>query len=197
MLIRCPNCCREYEFDIGKDVVEFGFTCPNCKSELVVTDNKETVLHSQFNRPQPTSYTVQVQSTNSQRKSGSLKKFFLFIVIVVILLIFTCPDSRTHKDKIQSVVTSAIDDKLGEQDNELLKTIGIMISTKFVEMAITDKVTVENYLLFSIGYHYNNGERQIVSFGILNHVFTISEEQVRNRIVNSIRDDQSTDSFSK
>lgn len=188
MLIKCPNCCREYEFEVGKSVVEFSFKCPNCKTELVVTDNNEVVLSSQAPKSESQSYTVQVQSTKTKESSGCLKKFFLFLIVILVLLAFTCPDSRVHKDKIQSVVTSAIDNMLRERntdkDNQFLVTIGSLISTKMVELAITDKVTVENYFFFSLGYYYMEGERKVVSIGLFNHVFTLSEEQVMKNLEN-------------
>lgn len=180
MLIKCPNCCREYEFDVGKSIVEFGFKCPNCKTELIVTDNNIVVPSSQESSSQPSSYSVQVHTTGSKGHSGCFTKFFLFFILILVLLVFTCPDNRAHKDKIQSVATSAIDNALREnnKDNELLMIIGTLVSTKVVELAITDKITVENYFIFSIGYYYLDGDRKIVSLGLLNHVFTLNEEQV-------------------
>ena len=190
MIVKCPNCSREFGFEVGKDVVEFGFTCPNCKSELIVTDNKEVVLSSQQVKPQTTSYSVHVQPATSKRHFGCFTKTVLILAVAFILLIFTCPDSRAHKEKIQSVVTSAVDDMLREQDNPLLIVIGTMASTKIVEMAVTDKITVDNYFLFSFGYFYNEGERQLVSIGILNHVFTLSEDQVKTNIREALRKNQ-------
>lgn len=191
MLIKCPNCNREYELEIGKDVVEFGFTCPNCKSELVVTDNKEVVQATSPNPSQPSSsYSVHVQPTTPQNHWGCFKTVALILFVTIILLIITCPDARDHKDKIQSVTTTAVDDLLKKQDNSILATLGMMYSSKLVEVFITDKITIENYFLFSVGYYYNDGKHHMISFGVLNHVFTPSEEQIQNNLINYFSNNQ-------
>lgn len=186
MLIKCPCCCREYDIEVGKDVIEFGFKCPNCKNELLITDNKEAVQPSQSHISQSASYSVQVQPDSQKKHSGCWKYLVVFLIIASIF-VFTCPNSRDHKDKIQSVVTAAVDDMLRDKSdgtiNDLFLVIGSMISTKIIETVITDKITVDNYFFFSVGYHYSNGKRQIISLGVCNHVFTLNEDQVKENLI--------------
>ena len=180
MLVKCPNCCREYELNVGKSVVEFVFKCPNCMAELVVTDEKKIILSSQASKSQPSFNTLQISSTNLKKSSGCFSKFFLSLIFIFVILVLTCPDSRAHKDKIQSVTTAAINHEIRAhgEDNEFAAIIGSLFSNKIAEFAITDKIVVENYLFFSTGYYYADGERKMVYLGFLNHIFTLSEEQI-------------------
>ena len=57
--------------------------------------------------------------------------------------------------------------------------LGSMIGTGLAGLVIDNMLKVENYFVCSIGTITYENETNIVSVGILNHVFTASEEDVK------------------
>lgn len=122
-----------------------------------------------------------------------MKKVIAVIIIVgaVLLLAITCPDKTAHQEAIRDSISLAYNDKVNESmseedaSNELVQgfaMLGNMFVDKIVETVLDTKLSVKNYVLFSVGTIYHNGSSKTVSFGILNNVFTYDKEDIKNLI---------------
>ncbi len=113
-----------------------------------------------------------------------MKKLVTTIVVVAVFfaLMFTCPDKQAHQTKLKESVNALINDKLTEEDSsglgEGLAWFGSMLLSPIMEKALETKLTVDNYVIFSVGKMEFDGKTRTVSFGILNQVFTPSKEQI-------------------
>lgn len=122
-----------------------------------------------------------------------MKKVIATIIIVgaVLLLAMTCPDKTAHQEAIRDSISQAFNDKMNERmseedaSNKLVQgfaMLGNMFVDKLVETVLDTKLTVKNYVLFSVGTVYHDGNSKTVSFGILNNVFTYDKEDIKNLI---------------
>ena len=126
----------------------------------------------------------------SERKSnkgcgcgGCFTRFVIFITALVFLLALTCPDRNDHEEAIKYVITNAVDDMLRESmpENELGVAYVSSITSQIIEESIKN-IRVDKYFIVSIGEVYDKGEHKVISVGILNHVFTADEKEVKNNI---------------
>lgn len=122
-----------------------------------------------------------------------MKKVIAAIIIVgaVLLLAMTCPDKTAHQEAIRDSISQAYNDKVNESmseedaSNELVQgfaMLGNIFVDKIVETVLDTKLSVKNYVLFSVGTIYRDGNSKTVSFGILNNVFTYDKEDIKNLI---------------
>ncbi len=113
-----------------------------------------------------------------------MKKLVTTIVVVAVFfaLMFTCPDKQAHQTKLKERVNGLINDKLTEEDSsglgEGLAWFGSMLLSPIMDKALETKLTVDNYVIFSVGKMEFDGKTRTVSFGILNQVFTPSKSQL-------------------
>ena len=113
------------------------------------------------------------------------KKFITIAstVVVALLLAFTCPNKQAHKEALNDVLKSYVDGKLYDNsENNPFAIFGTLFTSKFIDMFLDSKLKVDNYVVFSIGKVNNNEMSKTVSFGILNHVFTLNEKDIDNAI---------------
>ena len=191
MIVKCPTCCREYNVDSGKYVSEYTFRCPNCKSEILIRNSDGIIKERGMSEPQQ----IIVYRDNKSKKgcgcSGCFAKFAILATVLVFLLALTCPDKNDHREAIQYVVTNAVDDLLREQmpGNELAVANVSSLTSQIVDEAI-NSVRVEKYFIVSIGEVYDKGDHIVISVGILNHVFTADEKEVKNNIKKYLKDNQ-------
>ena len=114
-----------------------------------------------------------------------MKKFLfliLFIVAVGVLLIATCPDRNAHQAAIKSVVSEVINAEMDKQSNILsteLASISTMLTVNMADSYLNTNLIIRDHTLFNIGYINVDNDLRIISFGILNHVFTIDKETTR------------------
>lgn len=118
-----------------------------------------------------------------------MKNFLLFILILVFITgvcVVSCPDKEAHSDAIMETVNNLIDDRMTEgitEENE--KTFALFASSLVSgvsNIVIDSRLTVKNHFLFSIGKVTFDGESQTVSIGILNHVFTDIDDNLKKEI---------------
>ena len=115
-----------------------------------------------------------------------MKKFLIFlgvIAIAALALMVTTPDRQQHVDSIKSVMTGAVNAEL--RDNSVegpLASIASATATMAVEKYLNTNSLVRDHRFYSLGFIDNNGEFQIVSVGVFNHVYTFNEDQAREMI---------------
>lgn len=122
-----------------------------------------------------------------------MKKIIAAVIIVgvVLLLAITCPDKTAHQEAIRDSISQAYNDKVNESMSEKdasdqlvqgFAMLGNMFVDRIVESVLDTRLSVKNYVLFSVGTVYIDGDSKTVSFGILNNVFTYDKEDIKNLI---------------
>ncbi|MBO4451745.1 MAG: DUF4359 domain-containing protein [Bacteroidaceae bacterium] len=123
-----------------------------------------------------------------------MKKYLIgaIVLIAVIVMVKTVPDKKVHKKVMMEAVKEYVDEeatKLGLGD-DVLSNLGKGIVNKTVEVALNSKLEVDNYLLFNMTHVELDGENQILSLGILGHVFTFDKEMLRDALESSAKEKQ-------
>lgn len=112
--------------------------------------------------------------------SKSSHNGLIWLIIFIILIGFfvaTCPSIDDHKSQLKNISTAALNEKLSEE-NEVTNALGGMIGGYFIDKIVDNQLLVKNYFVCSIGYMRDNEENQIVSVGILGHVFSSSKDDM-------------------
>ncbi len=101
----------------------------------------------------------------------------LLVVLVAIFgIILTCPNKEDHQSAIAAKVTDIIkSDSVASSSG--IGALGAAVVSKFVEAAVTNVVTVNNYFFFSIGSVSYNNEKAVVSIGVVHHVFCLFSKE--------------------
>ena len=116
-------------------------------------------------------------------------KGFGIVVLVFILLAVTCPDKQVHQEKIKMTISNVIDESLvtsASESEQGFALIGSLFATKIVDI---------NYFFFSTGQISFGGNTKMVSFGILNKVFTFDEDDIRRAISDTLDTDEDKESL--
>ena len=111
-----------------------------------------------------------------------MKAFFYILLILVIIsatCVVTCPDKEAHTEALMDVLTDVMEEEMGDEmtENALNLTISSM-AIGLGKMIVKNNMEVDNYFLFSVGKAGDN----VVSVGVMNHVFTISKEELLKKM---------------
>ena len=114
-----------------------------------------------------------------------MKKLLVIIILLIcaILMTQTVPDKKEHK----AAMMKAIKEYVGEEaENRLGDNILADLSKVFANNAIratlTAKLKVHNYYLFNTTSMRLDGKDQLMSVGMLGHVFTFDKDMLRDRL---------------
>ena len=115
-----------------------------------------------------------------------MKKLFAFIIIVglAILMSQTVPDKRAHKLAMMKAIKEYVDEEAsnkGIADNSITR-VGKKLVTKTIEEVLAKKMTVTNYFLFNTTHIEMKEKNQLLSLGLLGHVFTFDKEMLRDAL---------------
>ncbi|MBO7466249.1 MAG: hypothetical protein J6T94_00980 [Bacteroidaceae bacterium] len=121
-----------------------------------------------------------------------MKKFIITIIILGIIvgaLIATCPDAQKHRDVVNSRIENAVTSYM-QGDNKSQEGLGGIFSSALGSLVgklnLASSMKVSDYGLFSLGSVETSDKKQVVSLGILNHVFCfISEDDIKDFIGDS------------
>jgi hypothetical protein len=113
-----------------------------------------------------------------------MKKFLfliLFIAAVGVLLMATCPDRNAHHDAIKSVVSEVVNAEMDQSNifTTELASISTMLTVNMADSYLKSNLIIRDHTFYNVGYVSVNNEFRMISFGILNHVFTIDNETAR------------------
>lgn len=118
-----------------------------------------------------------------------MRNFLLFILIIVFIsgyCVISCPDKEAHSEAIMENVNELIDEEATKDvTNESEKALALLASSLvsgISNLVIDSRLSVDNYFLFSIGRVTFEGESRIVSIGMLNHVFTDINDNLKKEI---------------
>ena len=119
--------------------------------------------------------------------TGCLIGILLTIVALVAVMIVTCPKTEQHKEVLSTVITTTVNDAVNDNDNitgntfidNAFKTVSNAFAGKVIETAVDNLVTVDNYVVCSLGKVHYDGKDHIVSLGIFGHIFTVDEDDLQ------------------
>ena len=118
-----------------------------------------------------------------------MRNFLLFTLIIVFIsgfCVISCPDKEAHSEAIMENVNELIDEEATKDvTNESEKALALLASSLvsgISNLVIDSRLSVNNYFLFSIGRVTFEGESRIVSIGVLNHVFTDINDNLKKEI---------------
>lgn len=100
----------------------------------------------------------------------------LVMLVAVFGIIMTCPDKSAHQNAITDKVVNIIkNDSVASATG--IGTLGAGVITKFVDAAVANVVTVNNYYIFSLGTVRYGKDKVVVSIGFLHHVFCLFDKK--------------------
>ncbi len=115
-----------------------------------------------------------------------MKKLLVLILIVAlaIFMVLTCPDKKAHKKAMMKAVTEYIDEESDERGfgKNILTDIGKGVVRSAASAAIDMKLKVDNYYLFNTTHINMNGEKKLLSVGLLGKVITFDKEMLREAL---------------
>lgn len=113
-------------------------------------------------------------------KWGWLIAFFVVIGLIV-AAILTCPKKDQHVAAISDRITSVMNSQL-TKDSDEYETLGVFLGNALAAPIIRNFISVDDYLVCSIGKFSHLGEEHVVSVGAFGHVFTVSKEKIKETI---------------
>lgn len=122
-------------------------------------------------------------------KTKLMKNLLTFILILVFIsgfCVISCPDKEAHSEAIMENVNNLIDGELTKEVTDETEKALVILASSLVSgisnLVIDSRLSVDNYFLFSIGKVTFDGESNIVSIGLLNHVFTDINDNIKKEI---------------
>ena len=132
---------------------------------------------------------VQQPQPAPKKKShtGCLIGILLTLVVLVAVMVVTCPKTEQHKEVLSTVITTTVNNAVNDNDNltgntfidNAFKTVSNAFAGKVIETAVDNLVTVDNYVVCSLGKVHYEGKDHIVSLGVFGHIFTVDEDDLR------------------
>ena len=114
-----------------------------------------------------------------------MKAFFYTLLIIVIICatcVVTCPEKEAHTEALMEVLTDVAEEKIGNEMTEDALSMVVSFMTLVLGKMIIKNMDVDNYFLFSVGKVGSDENERIISVGIMNHVFTISKEELLKKM---------------
>lgn len=119
--------------------------------------------------------------------TGCLLVLLLSFVVLIATMIITCPKAEQHKEVLSTVITATVNDAVNESDNitgnayldNAFKTVSNAFASKVIQAAVNELVTVDNYVVCSLGKVRYEGKAHVVSVGVFGHIFTVDEDDLR------------------
>ena len=160
-------------------------------------ENKESINKTEeipFVEARPIIPTAQQEAVQQpqpapKKKShtGCLIGILLTLVVLVAVMVVTCPKTEQHKEVLSTVITTTVNDAVNDNDNltgntfidNAFKTVSNAFAGKVIETAVDNLVTVDNYVVCSLGKVHYEGKDHIVSLGIFGHIFTVDEDDLQ------------------
>lgn len=112
----------------------------------------------------------------------------LFVFALSLACVVTCPDKEAHSEPLVRLFNVACQTKLAAittDENELLMMILSSALGSGIAEYIDKHLIVDNYFVCSVGRLNDAGEEKIVSLGVLNHIFIMSEEDLLRELEDS------------
>ena len=112
-----------------------------------------------------------------------MKKLLFFIVLLVVIgvgLVATCPSREAHLEAIKGITSSVVNSEMDKSAIDgALASIGTAVAVSAVDAYLNSSLIIRDHTFYNVGVINYEGEFQMVSVGVCNHVFTISEEDAK------------------
>lgn len=154
----------------------------------VQTEGMPFVEATPIVQPSPQEPPTQEQTAKKKKSyTGCLVGIMIVFIALVAVLILTCPKPEQHKETLAGVITATVNDAVHDSDditgNEVIdyafRAISDVFAGKVINAAVNNLVTVDNYVVCSLGKVHYHDEDHIVSLGLLGHIFTVDEDDLR------------------
>lgn len=114
----------------------------------------------------------------------AMKKSFIICVALIALAVVmavTCPKKEAHVQAVDQAVTSAMDKAMADKDDVGFgMVLGNVVAKTLSSTFLSGMIDVDDYVLFSRGTISMGNQTETVSWGVLNHVFTIDDDDLAN-----------------
>lgn len=110
-----------------------------------------------------------------------MKKIITIVVVVAVLLamVITNPNKEAHTKAIATDYKEAIQKKVG--------ILSFFAPDVALEGVVNNTITVSDYVFLSVGkYSLRDDASGIVSFGVFNHVFVFTKDNILEELVRSV-----------
>ena len=119
-----------------------------------------------------------------------MKKLLVLVIVllVAVIMVLTRPQKAAHKEAMMEAIKELVSDEadsLGLGDNVLTK-LGKGIVNKTIEKVLNSKLEMHDYLVYNTTYVILQGEEQLLSVGLLGHVFTFDKQMLREKLEESL-----------
>ena len=127
---------------------------------------------------------LSTEHTNSQQPQSSRSShLWLWLTVGILALIFavmvvTCPKTEDHRDAVRKELTKSIHTHIDQDNTGVFGAFGKLLTSQISEMAVNNLLSVDNYVVYSVGRIEWQGDNKIVSFGLLGHVYTFDAEDL-------------------
>ena len=120
-------------------------------------------------------------------KKGCVLLPLLLIIALTMTMFFTCPKPIDHQIALRQLSNEVINHKIEDvapsnEVGDLLRMAGHVFGDTPARIAVENLVVVNDYYFFSVGRLRFQNHEQTVSFGIFNHVFVPSKEDVLQQL---------------
>ncbi|MBR4756049.1 MAG: DUF4359 domain-containing protein [Bacteroidales bacterium] len=109
----------------------------------------------------------------------------LVVIGILIAAILTCPKKDQHVATISDRISSVLNSQLTEESDEF-ETLGVLLGSALATPIIRNFISVDDYIVCSVGKYTYQGEEQIISLGVFGHVFTVPKERIEETIKSSL-----------
>lgn len=105
----------------------------------------------------------------------------LCFIVLLLILSMTCPNKNDHKNALIAKVTIIMkhnQNKAGEaEEGNVMSLVSVPVVSGIMQRVVDKILTTNNYILFSLGTVQYNGEKRVVTIGVLSHVFCLFTEK--------------------
>lgn len=114
-----------------------------------------------------------------------MKKIIVIIIVLVVALLMTqtVPDKASHKtammEAIKDYVEEEAENRLGDN---IFADLSKVLANNSIKVVLNTKLKEHNYYLFNTTSMRLKGKDQLMSVGLLGHVFTFDKEMLRERL---------------
>ncbi len=114
-----------------------------------------------------------------------MKKLLTIIIflLVAVLMTQTLPDKKAHKAAMMEAVKDYVDEEAQNRlGDNILADLSKVFANNSIKAVLSVKLKLHNYYLFNTTSMRIDGKDQLMSVGLLGHVFTFDKEMLRERL---------------
>ncbi len=125
-----------------------------------------------------------------------MKKLLVAIIILLtaILMTQTVPSKKEHikviMENVKEYVSKETESILGDN---ILSDLGKVLASNSIKLTLDSKLKVHDCYLFNYTTMYFDDKEQLLSVGLLGHIFTIDKDEIREWQNNSRENRDSND----